>query len=245
MNLLVLGCGTIIQQGVVGNCSGYLLDRIFLCDCGPGIWKALHHYQIAMTDIPYILISHFHVDHTSDLAPFLQERYLISEKQDEPLTIVGPNGLNDWFKNLTNLIGKWSSDMNIRLIEINDRAIELGGYILRSMQTIHSENSICYRIEKNSKSFFYTGDTDYDERIQTLAGDCHLALMEASNNEETKLKGHLTPGLAAKLAEQAGVRKLLLTHMYPEVKQAEPAAEAARYFKGEILIAKDGMEIKF
>ena len=245
MKLLVLGCGTIIQEGEAENCSGYLLDRIFLCDCGPGIWKALHHYQIAITDIPYILLSHFHIDHTSDLAPFLQERYLISEKHEEPLTIVGPVGLKSWFENLTTFVGKWPMDMNIQLIEINDRAIELGGYLLQSMETIHTENSICYRIEKNDKAFFYSGDTDYSEEIQTIAGNCHLALMEASNSEGTKMEGHLTPGLAAKLAAQARVKKLLLTHMYPEVKQAEPVAEAARYFKGEIMIAKEGMEIIF
>ena len=195
--------------------------------------------------MPYILLSHFHVDHTSDLAPFLLERYLISEKKDEPLTIAGPVGLEDWFENLTDLIGKWSVDMNIRLIVLNDQSIKLRGYTLRSMQTVHTENSICYRIEKNNNVFFYTGDTDYNERIQTFARGCQLALMEASNSEDTKQKGHLTPGLAAKLAARAEVKKLLLTHMYPEVKQAEPAAEAARYFKGEIIIAEEGIEIKF
>jgi ribonuclease BN (tRNA processing enzyme) len=245
MKLLVLGCGTIIQEGDAGNCSGYLLDRKLLCDCGPGIWRALHHYQIAITDIPYILLSHFHIDHTSDLAPILQERYLISEKHEEPLTIVGPAGLKSWFENLTALIGKWPREMNIQLIEINDRAIELGGFLLQSIKTIHTENSICYRIEKDNKSFFYSGDTDYNDEIQTMAGDCHLALMEASNSEGTKLEGHLTPGLAGKLAAQSRVKKLLLTHMYPEVIQAEPVAEAARYFKGEIIIAKEGMELIF
>ena len=69
--------------------------------------------------------------------------------------------------------------------------------------------------------------------------------MEASNNESTKIEGHLTPGLAAKLAAQSRVKKLLLTHMYPEVKQAEPEAEASRYFKGERMIAKEGMEVIF
>jgi len=56
-------------------------------------------------------------------------------------------------------------------------------------------------------------------------------------------KDHLTPVLAAKIADLAGVKRLMLTHLYPEVWQFEPAIEAARYFKGEIILAQDELVV--
>jgi len=245
MNLIVLGCGTIIQQGIARNCSGYLLDRRALFDCGPGIWKALHHHQISISKIDMILFSHFHVDHTSDFAPFLQERYLTIENRDNLLTIVGPRGLKEWYEKLADQIGEWSHKMNLRMVEMTPKPLSLEGYTIKAMPTVHSESSICYRVEKNDTNFFYTGDTDYDEQIQLLAQDCQLAIMEASNSEETKIDGHLTPKLAGKLAALSHVDRLLLTHMYPEVRKMDPVREAATFFKGNIIIAEEGMEIEF
>ncbi len=245
MNLIVLGCGTIIQKGMARNCSGYLLDQKTLIDCGPGIWRALHHHQIGISKIDVILFSHFHVDHTSDFAPFLQERYLTIENRDKPLTLIGPNGLNEWYIKLTNQIGAWPQEMNIRMIELDKRPLKIGVYIIKAIPTLHSDNSICFRIEKNNTTLFYSGDTDYDENIGSHAKGSQLAIMEASNTEETKIKGHLTPGLAGKLAALSEVDQLLLTHMYPEVREMDPAGEAAKYFKGKIIIAEEGMEIEF
>lgn len=245
MNLIILGCGTIIQQGIARNCSGYLLDRRALIDCGPGIWKALHHHQIGISEIKVILFSHFHIDHTSDFAPFLQERFLTINNPDEPLTIIGPIGLNDWFRKVTNHIGEWPHKMNLRMIEMRNLPFEIGAYTIKAMPTLHSENSICLRIEKNNKILFYSGDTDYDEQIQSLAINSQLAIVEASNMEESKIEGHLTPGLAGKLAAISGVKQLLLTHMYPEVRDKDPVGEASKYFKGKIIIAEEGMEIEF
>jgi hypothetical protein len=35
----------------------------------------------------------------------------------------------------------------------------------------------------------------------------------------------------------------MLTHLYPEVWEFEPANEAARYFKGEIILAQDELVV--
>jgi ribonuclease BN (tRNA processing enzyme) len=245
MNLIILGCGTIIQNEFARNCSGYLLDKKILLDCGPGVWKALHHHKIPIADIEVISFTHFHVDHTSDLAPFLQEKYLTNENPAEQLTIIGPHGLVNWYEKLATQIGAWSQEMNIKIIETENKPTNHRKYTIETMATPHSDNSICYRIEKNKTRFFYSGDTDYNERMQSIVWGSDLAILEASNLEETKVKGHLTPGLAGKLAALSRIKKLLLTHMYPEVRLANPMGKAAEYYDGPIILAEDGMEIEF
>lgn len=245
MNLNVLGCGTIVQEGSGNNCSGYLLDNHLLFDCGPGIWRAIYHQGISMENIDHIFLTHFHVDHTSDLSPILLNRFLLRGMETKPLNIIGPPGLKSWFLKLSALIGDWVDDMPLQLMEIPGNPFEVAGYTIITHPTGHTENSICYRVEKEKKTFFYSGDTDFNESIISLAKSSSLAILEASNTEETKIEGHLTPQLAIKIATRASVGKLLLTHMYPEVYRDHAVNNAADAFEGDIFIAKDGMKISF
>ena len=101
---------------------------------------------------------------------------------------------------------------------------------------------MCFRLEDISGNiFFYSGDTDENDAVRILAEKCDLALIESSNTEKLKTEGHLTPGRAAKLAAEAGVKTLLLTHMYPEVSHEYALSAAKKYFSGEIIIARDGL----
>lgn len=245
MHLTILGCGTILQQGTSANCSGYLLDHNLLFDCGPGIWKALYQHKISIGHLNNIFLTHFHVDHTSDLGPLLLNRLLYSNLKEIPLNIIGPPGLREWFSNLKTLLGRWSEDLSINLSEIKDEPYQTADHNITCKYTGHTDNSICYRVEKDGKSFFYSGDTGYSDNVIALATDCQLAVLEASNSDETHIKEHLTPHLAGKIAARAGVQKLVLTHMYPEVLEGNPAKEASSAFTGEIILAQEGMAIDF
>jgi len=245
MNLFILGCGTIVQYDTSVNCSGYLLDQKLLFDCGPGIWKSLHQYRVSPGQISDIFLTHFHVDHTSDLGPILLNRLLSPNLKDIPLNIIGPIGLKKWFSDLSKLLGQWADDLTIHLIEMKDEAYQNGDHVITVKYTGHTDNSICYCVKKDKNSFFYSGDTGYNDNIIALAADCNLAVIEASNTERTHIKEHLTPFLAGKIASLADIKKLVLTHMYPEVMVGDPLKEASSLFSGEIILAKEGMSIDF
>jgi len=245
MHLTILGCGTIVQKDSSANCSGYLLNDSLLFDCGPGIWKALNEHRISLNLINNIFLTHFHVDHTSDLGPLLLNRLLTTDLKDIPLNIVGPIGLHEWFSDLKKLLGHWADDLSIKTIEINDKPYQISGHTITVKNTGHTENSICYRVEKEGESFFYSGDTGLNDNVIELAADCRLAVIEASNTSETQLKEHLTPQLAGKIASRSNIKKLVLTHMYPEVLEEDPLKEASSEFSGEIILARDGMIIEF
>jgi ribonuclease BN (tRNA processing enzyme) len=59
-----------------------------------------------------------------------------------------------------------------------------------------------------------------------------------------KVPGHLTPSLAGDLAGRAHVKKLVLTHLYPECDQIDIAAQCRRTYPGPLVIAEDLMRIK-
>ena len=245
MHMTVMGCGTIIQHSSFQNCSGYLIDKKILFDCGPGVWRALNEAQLHAGKLHHIVLSHFHVDHTADLAPFLMARYLMLDETDLPLSLTGPVGIHAWFENLKQYCGSWVERIPVHITGLQNKK-DLAGYRLVSGPAAHTESCLCYRLEDTAGStFFYSGDSDETDAIRVLARNCDLAVIESSNTEETKVEGHLTPGRAARLAAQAGVKTLMLTHMYPEVTHAHAQYEAQKYFSGKLLIARDGLNVTF
>jgi ribonuclease BN (tRNA processing enzyme) len=240
MILRVLGSGT-VKTARLKNCSGYLINDEFLLDCGPGIWRALGTNNIMNSQIKYIALSHFHPDHVSDLAPFLLERYLnIAEK----LTLLGPIGLKKWFNDFSKLFGEWIQTMVIEIIEM-DSDTEIDKYKIQTLLTEHTENSICYRIEDSEKKvLFYSGDSGENENIKKLSQNADLGVFEASNTIATKIESHLTPEIAVDIASKSNVKKLMLTHFYPEVYDSVSLKKAKKIFNGEMIIAEDNMIVE-
>ena len=245
MKLQIMGCGTIIPAPPYHNGSGYLLDETILIDCGPGVWHALCKNGKEDMALDCILLSHFHVDHVSDLDAILMTRYLRPDTREQPLRLAGPAGIREWFRKMEQAAGDWIQRLNLT-IDVIDEVVEYGRYRIHGAHTGHTENSICYRIEDDQgKILFYSGDTDYQTRLVEMAVGAHLAVIEASNTEDTRIEGHLTPGLAARVAREARVHQLLLTHMYPEVDPSDAVREAAAVFKGTVIPARDGEIIEF
>jgi ribonuclease BN (tRNA processing enzyme) len=170
-------------------------------------------------------------------------RYLKPE-QTKKVYLYGPKGLCDWFERLTSVYGTWMNKIDIEVIEITKRQ-QIGAGILDSCETSHTENSICFRFtDKDQRIFFYSGDTDYDEDLLSCMKDADIAVLECSNLSESKIDGHLTPELAARLAHKAAVKHLVLTHMYPEVADSDVRFHISRHFKGTMTIARDGLIIE-
>jgi ribonuclease BN (tRNA processing enzyme) len=55
--------------------------------------------------------------------------------------------------------------------------------------------------------------------------------------------GHLTPSGAARIASEADVKRVVLTHIYPVADNASLPSELERGYEGEVLVAEDGLTL--
>ena len=253
MDIIILGSGTGLP--LVDRASpafALLLDeRLALFDIGPGTLRQLSRAGIPHTRIGHIFITHFHPDHTADLVHFLfATRHPQNLAKRKPFTITGPQGFKDFHKGLERAYGKW---LNIppEIMEIKELAAartDRRGYEafdIISQPVKHSDPSIAYRVEHPSgKSLVYSGDTGFCPEIIDLAKGSDLLILECALPGNKEIEGHLTPSLAGKIATQAGVKRLLLCHFYPEVLETDIAAECRRTFDGELILGRDLLHVR-
>lgn len=96
MKLVVLGAGTCALSPRRG-CSAYWVEtgglRIRL-DSGPGSVHAMSRFGLPWKTVTHQVITHFHLDHVHDLPALLFSlKYGRPDHRSEPLTIVGPKGI--------------------------------------------------------------------------------------------------------------------------------------------------------
>ncbi len=243
MELRILGCGTILPEKEGRNCSGYVVDKNILLDCGTGIWRALVNNDIPHGSLTAIIITHYHPDHVSDLAPLLLTRWLTRGQYNQELILAGPADFTEWFNEFAKMQGSWLNDLAVTVIPLAGDPVEIAGYRVQSVKTEHTESSIAIRLEQDGTSLFYSGDTDYNTDIFDLITDVNLALIEASYPEEYKIDGHLTPALAGKIAARANAKSLVLTHLYPDARSQNPKDKAEQFFHGPVQVAEDDLVI--
>lgn len=251
MKITVLGCwGAYPEKGEAT--AGYLLEtdqHHILIDCGSGVLAQLFKY-ISIEDLDAVILSHYHHDHVADLG-CLQYAVMIGKQlrnaseadmaqpqlqpQPQPLQIYGhaqspfiPK-LN--FKNFT--VGQ----------EIQAGVpLDLNGLRIEFVPTVHEEYNLAMRFEYGGKRLVYTGDTGHTEDLIPFMSGADLVIAEASlyANQRVQGAGHLTSAEAGRLAAQAGVQELVLTHFphYGELQTLQNEAEQA--FKGKVQLAATG-----
>jgi ribonuclease BN (tRNA processing enzyme) len=94
-----------------------------------------------------------------------------------------------------------------------------------------------YRIESGRRTLAYTGDARLTPALVDLARSASLLLAEATLQEgigdaefvRRQLLAHMTARQAGELAQQAGARALVLTHLmyYLDADQSAKQAQAA------------------
>jgi len=129
--------------------------------------------------------------------------------------------------------------------------------------------SYSYRFETPDRVITFTGDTGFSTAVTELARGADILVTETSSCDERKnsmikdgrwqamsvaeqtgimlqaTQGHMALDSIGKLATEAGVKKVVLSHLTRRVETAdyEPWAEEVRkHFSGKVVIAEDLME---
>ena len=161
-------------------------------------------------------------------------------------------------------IGEVYKDDNIRV-----SAIENTHFSFHQGDAAGRYKSYSYRFETPDRVITFTGDTGFSDAVTALAQDADILVTETSSCDERKnmmikdgrweamstaeqegimrqaTMGHMDLKNIGNLATQAGVKKVVLSHLTQRVDSTdyEPWAEEVRkHFSGEVVIAEDLME---
>ena len=253
MQVVILGSGTAIpmKDRASPSVAVFVDDRPILLDMGPGTLRQLVRLGISHENIGNIFITHFHPDHTADLIHFLfATKNPNVLKTRPPFTLYGPTGLRTFVHALQCAYPQWL-DIPSEIIQIEE--LESGGsnerdhgnFTLKTAPSNHTPNSLAYQIEnKAGKRVVFSGDTGFCESIIDLAKGADLLILEAAFPDDHPMEGHLTPSLAGRMARLAGVKRLVLTHFYPECLKTDIATQCRRTWDGELTLGEDLLQLR-
>jgi len=138
-----------------------------------------------------------------------------------------------------------------RLQEAGIRATDVGvlksrGKITRGGETLRIES---FGVLRRGQRFAFVMDTGVCDAAVELARDTDLCVMEAtflSEMEQTAREyAHLTAAQAARIARDAGVKRLVLTHYSQRYGSTEEFIREASAFHKDVIVALDGQTVPF
>jgi len=146
-------------------------------------------------------------------------------------------------------------------IDIAVTEIESGGEVCRTdnwtataVRTQHVEymDTYAYRFDSPEGSIVIAHDTAPTQAVVDLARGADILVHECSAPEEwihrfEMQRAHTWPKAVAQIANEAGVRKLVCTHFFPEIDNPstleQMAAEVRGLFSGEVYMAEDLLRV--
>lgn len=239
MKLTVLGCWAPYPMPNQA-CSGYLLEtsgKRILIDLGHGAFAKLQKL-CSFYRLDGVFISHLHPDHCADLS-CLRHAVLGAKRQGQALSLplYSPADPNDKFQVLAN----FEDAFEVNVLETQSRkSVEIAGINCEIFCTEHPIPAYGLAVFDQGKKFVYSSDTAWNDSLVENCSQADILLCEASLLEDDMHladKGHLTAGQAGALAHQAGVGKLVLTHLWPGYEASRLLAEGAREFNGDVELA--------
>ena len=244
MTLTILGSGTNVHP--TRAAAGYLVktDQLLLFDFGPRTLKNLMQLGVNRYKLRYILFSHFHADHFADFVHFFFDAVFYSRfiGRRPDLTIIGPRGTKKLFGiMLKNFPGFSAARFKTTVREVGDRTFAIGRTRITARTVEHSKRLHClgYRIEYGEKTLAYSGDSMDCAGLRQLCHKVDVAVLDCSFPANKPGPNHLHAGDCGKVAEAAGVKRLVLSHFYPIAERYDVKAQAARHFKGRIIKGRD------
>jgi ribonuclease BN (tRNA processing enzyme) len=247
MDITVVGSGTVVprlerRQSCVTVRTG---GEILVFDLGSGAMRGMLRAELDPVAVDRIFFTHFHPDHTVDVVPLLFSiKYGAEEKRTRSLYLTGPEPFRDFWDSVTNVWGEFMlGDYPTEVSELPHECsspLDLASCRLSWAPAQHRPESIAYRLDGEGGAFVYTGDTEYSESVVELARGAHTLLIECSFPDDSPAPGHLTPSSAARIASEASIERVVLTHIYPAAEALDLPAEVRRGYDGEVMVAGDG-----
>jgi ribonuclease Z len=202
---------------------------IVVVDCGGDVVQRLLAQGLDPLAVTALIVTHEHADHVGGL-PLMLERLWIAGRR-APLPVIGiasaiaqAQRVHDAFDT-----SDWPDYPGLapRVVPHVAGAVVLqnADWRITASPGSHSVPVIGLRCESTAGSVVvYSCDTTYDPTIVALARDADLLLHEAAGEGPI----HASPLQAARVADEAGVGRLVLVHLSHDFDEHGPEVELAR-----------------
>jgi len=230
VDLQILGSGGPFGAGKRAS-SGYLvwIDGVarVMVDAGGGTFLRFHEAEAAVETLDILAISHLHPDHSSEIPALFWA-------QGASTPIAGPSGTDSLPSISEFMISMFQSEQaafrvlgtlresDIMEIDASGRSptivLENDDYVLRGIGVPHGTTpTIGYRIDVGNRSIAFASDqTGTNEEFTRLIQgvDILIAHFAASESAEGVPAGlHAKPSVWARMAQEANVSQLVLSHL--------------------------------
>jgi len=251
-------------------------DRAYVVDCGDGVARQLVSAGVRLDALEKIFITHHHSDHNADYGNLLLLAWASGLKTPVeaygPPPLERMTRLV-FELNQFDIETRIEDEKRVPLAPLvrakditeSGLVVDDGRVRVRAALVSHPpiEHAFGYRFDTEDRSIVISGDTAFSKDLLELARGADVLVHEAlylPGIERTAARVANAPGLlehivrshttvedAARLASEAGVKTLVLSHLVPSddplVTEADWLSAAKQHFAGVVVVARDLLEI--
>ena len=248
--------------------SSYLLwidnQAKILVDVGGGAHARFGEAQAKVKDLSLIAISHLHPDHVADLPALI---WISNRFREDPLPIVGPSGNNVFpdfrtflyrlfdekngaFQVLGSALGgkepyaASSVRLDIGVVDVAkaepSTVFDREGITVTALGIPHGDSpTLAYRVQTRDVSVVFSSDqTGTNPEFIKFAKGANVLIMHLAIPVGEKNPFHAGPDVVGRIAQEASIGRLIVSHFTPFNLDAT-IAELKKFYTGPLTIGSD------
>ena len=233
-----------------------------LIDTGGGAFLRFGQSGAKLSDLLLLAISHLHPDHVSDLPALL---WLSDQVRKDPLPIVGPSG-SDATPSFSTFLSRLFDEKNgafqsgtlggiqrntaggVRLdsgvVDVTkadpSKVFDRQGLTVTALGIPHGPiPTLVYRVESRDVSVVFSSDqTGTNPRFIEFAKGANVLIMHMAIAAGATASLHASPAVVGRVAQDAGVERLIVSHIgLFDVDAA--IAELKKFYTGPLTVGAD------
>jgi ribonuclease BN (tRNA processing enzyme) len=239
LSVTVLGCsGTYAAAG--NACSGYLVrddSTAVWVDCGPGTLANIQqHLDAEFEQLDAVVVTHEHPDHWLEL-PVLRNALRFGPGR-EGFPVYTTEGVRRLCEGVVTDGAEPTFEWHV--VRDGD-SFTVGALTFTCSRTDHPVETLALRVDADGRSLGYSADTGPGWSLAALGPGLDLALCESTLlSHQEGGPPHLSARQAGESARDAGVRRLILTHLWPTGTPSLYQREGSEAFGREVEVAAVG-----
>lgn len=235
-----------------------------LVDMGGGAFLRFGQAQAKLSDLSLVAISHLHPDHTSDLPALL---WLSHQTRKDPLPIAGPSGndvapsfpmflsrlfdeKNGAFQVLGPTLGATQGNagggvpLDVGVVDVTKTepsiAFDRQGVTVTALGIPHGNlPTLAYRVQTRDVSVVFSSDqTGTNPRFVEFAKGANVLIMHLNIAAGATSPLHASPAVVGRVAQEAGVGRLILSHI-SQFDLDVAIAELKKFYTGPVTVGAD------